>query len=368
MMFFNELKTLYDSIDSKNFLPQPQSNISSNETCVCLWANVNENEHNITPPNLDCVSRSSDVVYNIVPSAKDGILHTTLFQFQTFGIDVSYDTVIKNGETVESVLRNFPRLSIEFRGVMRVKHGIVMCGYPSYNINRVRDEFRHAIKDIAEPHPQDICHMTIIRFGENVDDRIADINAFVKRHKDTAFGCLNISSWNYGYGTWMQTTAKIIRTIHTPEWIFHRGLSMGPDKSLENSMDNLFQMINDGWSVETDLWMIDGNIYIGHDNNNLKLVSSKELKCLFDSPRVYIHCKNLEMLGWITTQTLAAQYFFHDKDDAVLTSKNIPWCYPGKFCNGCIIVLPELLPENPCLFLKTVRGVCSDFGPKHFVH
>jgi hypothetical protein len=55
-------------------------------------------------------------------------------------------------------------------------------------------------------------------------------------------------------------------------------------------------------------------------------------------------------------------YFWHQTDDVIITSKGFLWAHPGKQpINNSIAVLPELYNDDT----KECIGVCSDFILNH---
>ena len=47
--------------------------------------------------------------------------------------------------------------------------------------------------------------------------------------------------------------------------ISHRGNINGPNKEQENHPDYITSALKQGYDVEVDVWLIDGNIVLGHD-------------------------------------------------------------------------------------------------------
>ena len=111
--------------------------------------------------------------------------------------------------------------------------------------------------------------------------------------------------------------------------------------------------------VEIDIWFISDNFYLGHDGPQYKIdfewVNNRK-------NRLWVHCKNIDAIVQIKkleTNKLYTDinFFFHDKDDLTLTSKNYLWVHPGKQpVNNSIAVLPELLGDDTSVCI----GICSD--------
>jgi len=54
-------------------------------------------------------------------------------------------------------------------------------------------------------------------------------------------------------------------------YISHRGNLNGPNHIDENKPEYLLTAIKNGFHVETDLWLIDDSLYLGHDNAEYKI-------------------------------------------------------------------------------------------------
>jgi hypothetical protein len=138
--------------------------------------------------------------------------------------------------------------------------------------------------------------------------------------------------------------------------IAHRGNTEGPNPLEENKPETIVECINKGYQVEIDARVVNGDLYLGHDNPTYKVELDFLLKY---KEHLWIHCKDLSSLTLLTY--LGLNTFSHDKDDYVLTSKGIIWAYPGKEINGkCVCVMPEW-EEDVKLFNKKCYGVCSDY-------
>lgn len=139
------------------------------------------------------------------------------------------------------------------------------------------------------------------------------------------------------------------------KFIAHRGLLFGPDKHKENHPDQIQQALNQGFECEIDIWIKDDLLYLGHDGPQYNV----EFEYL-EKSGLWIHAKNLESFRWLTNTDL--NYFWHQEDDFVLTSKGYIWTYPGKkLTDKSIQVMPEWFDQE----LENVNfdclGICSDF-------
>lgn len=144
-------------------------------------------------------------------------------------------------------------------------------------------------------------------------------------------------------------------------FIAHRGLIDGPDFSKENKLDTIESAIKKGFDVEVDIWVFNNEIYLGHDKENLVKIN---LTYLYQYKNVFwLHTKNFEALKFFSELEKKEElnYFWHQEDDYTLTSKNIPWIYPGcEIISSGILVMPENIMDINNLRDVKVKGICSD--------
>lgn len=141
-------------------------------------------------------------------------------------------------------------------------------------------------------------------------------------------------------------------------YISHRGNVDGRIKNVENSPDYINRALSLGYDVEIDVWFVDGSFYLGHDEP-LYLVQESFL----ENESYWCHAKNEEAFHKMLFNP-KIHCFWHQTDDYTLTSKGIPWVFPGKKVheNG-IWVLPELTTYKNIMI--NCAGICSDFISKY---
>jgi hypothetical protein len=143
--------------------------------------------------------------------------------------------------------------------------------------------------------------------------------------------------------------------------ISHRGNLLGPSISLENSPGQIDKAINESYDCEVDIYVNKSkHIFLGHDSPNYAI----DLDWLLDRKNyLWIHCKNLSALHYLTDFRSQLNFFFHDMDQYTLTSKGFIWAYPSQpFQTNTIVVLPEKFDEFWYLKIEpTITGICSDF-------
>ena len=133
--------------------------------------------------------------------------------------------------------------------------------------------------------------------------------------------------------------------------ISHRGNINGPITEKENTPEYISDAINKGYNVEIDVWYENQLFFLGHDNPLYKIESE-----YLNNEKLWCHAKNIEAMEAL--KKINAHYYWHQKDDVVLTSRGYFWTYPGKkILKNSICVLPEITK-----FKKfECAGICSDF-------
>ena len=136
--------------------------------------------------------------------------------------------------------------------------------------------------------------------------------------------------------------------------ISHRGNITGPQPTFENKIRYINNALKKGYEVEIDVWYIDGQWNLGHDEPQERINAS-----FFQRRGFWVHAKSIE--AFLNLQKIyGVNYFFHQKDDYTLTSIGWCWAYPGKQVIpgfNTIAVLPEIYNTD----VKNFAGICSDF-------
>jgi hypothetical protein len=136
--------------------------------------------------------------------------------------------------------------------------------------------------------------------------------------------------------------------------ISHRGNLNGKMPQNENHPDYINEAIHAGYDVEIDVWVVDNELFLGHDKPQYKVIHNW-LSTRYE--KLWIHCKNVEAMEWFNSFP-GFNYFWHEEDTVTLTSMNIIWAYPGKqTIKGSIAVLPEIHNDD----LSACVGICSDY-------
>ena len=145
--------------------------------------------------------------------------------------------------------------------------------------------------------------------------------------------------------------------------IAHRANLNGPCPSTENNPKQIDSCIESGYDVEIDLRYDQATdvLWLGHDEPQYSVtwwwLSGR-------AEHLWIHCKDLTTLHEFTTQTKGYNFFYHDKDDYTLTSKQFIWAFPGKsYSENTVVVMPEWQEDRDWDVLRATNchGVCSDF-------
>jgi hypothetical protein len=140
-------------------------------------------------------------------------------------------------------------------------------------------------------------------------------------------------------------------------YIAHRGNLSGPNKEKENHPDYLNEAIKANFDVETDLWLVNKKLFLGHDFPQYE-IDIKYIRKIREY--AWVHAKNVEALNYILNLSDDYRVFFHNTDDYTLVSGGFIWAYPGKeiVSDYCIAVMPERsLPVG----FDLAGGICSDY-------
>lgn len=112
--------------------------------------------------------------------------------------------------------------------------------------------------------------------------------------------------------------------------VAHRGNFKGKNEDLENNPEYLFEAINSGYYVETDVWLIGDDYYLGHDYPKYKV--PEYILC---NEKIICHAKSIDTFLALLQNKLI-HCFFHDKDYCTLTSNGWVWKYPEIYLDGKI--------------------------------
>mgnify|MGYP006285186821 CR=1 FL=1 len=149
--------------------------------------------------------------------------------------------------------------------------------------------------------------------------------------------------------------------------ISHRGNLRGALSSNENSPKSIDIAIGLGFDCEIDLWVSSKNsMLLGHDFGEFEI----SFNWLFErASKLWIHCKNLEALEFLTSSNTNFNFFWHQRDSYVLTSGKVIWSFPGETISArAIAVLPENWESKPSAEeLMKAFGICTDY-PLKFDH
>jgi hypothetical protein len=142
--------------------------------------------------------------------------------------------------------------------------------------------------------------------------------------------------------------------------ISHRGNISGPNPERENHPEYIAEALKQGYDVEIDVWFKDDKFMLGHDEPQYEFPFE-----LIDQayPKLWIHCKNIDALSKLNEldpNGSKVNYFWHENDLAVLTSKSYIWS--TNLINNGILVMPEVFNKE---HITSTLGVCSDYIEKY---
>jgi hypothetical protein len=145
------------------------------------------------------------------------------------------------------------------------------------------------------------------------------------------------------------------------KYIAHRGLTTGPNKQFENQPNIIRTALEQGYDAEIDLWVVDGRLYLGHDEPQYNVTTE-----FITTAGLWIHAKSLAAFDWLVNSQLELNYFWHENDSYTLTSQGYIWAYPGRAVTArSVMVMPEYVDAT--LVTATTAdcyAICSDWVEK----
>ncbi len=147
--------------------------------------------------------------------------------------------------------------------------------------------------------------------------------------------------------------------------ISHRGNTSGPNPLMENNPEYIDEAIDSGFDVEIDLryHILTQSLWLGHDEPQYKIDWWWLAK---RNKQLWIHCKNIDTLDYMSTNTSGFNYFWHENDTYTLTSQKIIWSNVNTPSTlNSVVLMPEWSDSNfSRLKVKNCYGICSDYISK----
>ena len=110
-------------------------------------------------------------------------------------------------------------------------------------------------------------------------------------------------------------------------FISHRGNISRKYHSAENTIGAIQLALEYGYDVEIDTWVIDGRMYLGHDQPR-QLIEDENF--IYDNEKkLWFHAQTIDTMFALKSSGFS-HYFFHNTDDVTTTSCGKFWTYVGK--------------------------------------
>ena len=137
-----------------------------------------------------------------------------------------------------------------------------------------------------------------------------------------------------------------------PKLIAHRGNIDGPNEA-ENNPSYLLKALSLGYDCEVDVWVINGEIFLGHDKPTY---SAKE--AFLRNSGFWLHAKNIEALDYMLQKNLIC--FWHENDKYTLTSNGFIWANMNMPVTPKTIIVALDIKNGIEKIKELPYGVCSD--------
>lgn len=135
-------------------------------------------------------------------------------------------------------------------------------------------------------------------------------------------------------------------------FISHRGNITSKNINSENKPNYIENALKLNYYVEIDLWVLNNNLFLGHDDPEHMIDVH-----FLNNDKLFIHCKNIEALSFLSERNLRCDYFWHEEDHYTLTKKGYIWShFKSATINNSIKVCLEFNNSD----LSSCYGICSD--------
>lgn len=145
--------------------------------------------------------------------------------------------------------------------------------------------------------------------------------------------------------------------------ISHLGNLCGPDPNLENKPEHIVSLLQNGVHVKIDVRTSqDGRLlFLGRDEPQYAIPES-----FLRSPGLWCHARDYGALQRLAA--LNVHYFWHEAEDLVITSQQIPWVhhktdiksFPSELISRSVLMFPEKSSVNRD-YIKRCYAVCTNY-------
>jgi len=152
---------------------------------------------------------------------------------------------------------------------------------------------------------------------------------------------------------WYFDRYQIIKNhfLKNSKLISHRGNLRFAIPSEENKPEYILEAL-DRFDVEIDVWYVNNQFYLGHDNPQYPIDES-----FLHNDKLWCHAKNHEALEAMERINVV-NYFWHEEEPYALTSSGYLWTYPGKPLSKLSIAV---MPADIFHITSPVYGICCDY-------
>ena len=139
--------------------------------------------------------------------------------------------------------------------------------------------------------------------------------------------------------------------------ISHRGNIRGPVPGRENAPSYIDCALGNGYDVEIDVRVVDGELWLGHDEPQYKVTWNW---IFHRQDSLWLHCKDLEAAKICQT----FQSFCHEGDAFTFTTRKQIWLHDLSQTVDGKTIIPLLSKDDVEQFshlCENVFGVCTDY-------
>lgn len=255
MLLFSDYDAIYNEMESRNYHYLSESPfIDDAQLCT------NNDLRRCIAMVMDGVY-IRDPLYEFQQQLKD-VLHS--YDIYGYEIPTMHSTfqIIRNWKTTPHQSENWDRIgtfvqdhlnkfTITYNRIIPVKTGIVLCGYPSIHINKIRDLIRQEGFIDKEPYLLDICHISLIRFTKPITlKQQQGLLEWVRTIPKQTYVKLYVDRLNLYEASWLMRPSeiKLLHTIqlhtHSNDWTNINAILFDLDGVLVDSRDIHYTALN----------------------------------------------------------------------------------------------------------------------------
>ena len=229
---YAELYGIYDDMRSrqlkdlettKQLLADPlvQSHLQDDRKCIALYTFFDSWKPSPTWDLFELnlkLEFGNQNVYGLDKKDGENVLHFTIMQVLGFDDYVEHSSdfvgnLDKYVNIIRPILEKYLPFKICFRGAMAIKTGLILCGYPSIDINStIRTEINDQLDLLGlkrRNYMNNIVHSTVVRVSKGELGLSDKLLQFAAMYQDCYFGEVEVSGFDLSKSSWRMRSYEL---------------------------------------------------------------------------------------------------------------------------------------------------------------